>query len=323
MKFFKVASAILVASLIGTGSATAQESYPSKPIRMIVPFAAGGPTDVIARTVATRMQALLSQPVIVENRVGAGGNIAITAVARSAPDGYTLLFSSSNIVSNALLYEKPPFDPIKDFEPITYAAVSPNVIFVHPSVKANNVLELVDLLRKSDGAASYATPGVGTTPHIACTALLLEANAKGTHVPYQGAAPVVTAVLGNQVTMGCSAVPPVVPHAASKTLRPIAVTSAQRSSAMPDVPTLAESGFPSVIADNMQAVLAPAGTPRAIVDKLQKTIAEILKEPETKAKLSAIGLDLYGTTPEEFAAIIKKEMDNYSSIIKRADIRVQ
>jgi len=323
MKLIKAASVVLIFSVMGVGSASAQDTYPSKPIRILVPFAPGGPTDVIARVVAGRMQTLLKQPVIIENRVGAGGNIAITAVARSAPDGYTLLFSSSNIVSNALLYEKPPFDPIKDFSPITYAAVSPNVIYVHPSVKATNVLELVELLRSSGGSATYATPGVGTTPHIACAALVMEANAKATHVPYQGAAPVVTAVLGNQVTMGCSAVPPVVPHVASNTLRPIAVTSAKRSAVMPDVPTLAESGFPSVIADNMQALLAPAGTPKPIIDKLQKTVSEILKEPETKERLLSIGLDLYGTTPEEFADIIRKEMDTYSSIIKRTNIRIQ
>jgi tripartite-type tricarboxylate transporter receptor subunit TctC len=316
--------AILLLSIgVGVGMAEAEEAYPSKPIRMVIPFAPGGPTDVIARVVATRMQEVLGQPVLIENRLGAGGNIAITSVARAKPDGYTLLFSSSNIVSNALLYEKPPFDPLKDFAPVTYAAVAPNIIYVNPSVKANNVAELVELIKSSRGGSTYGTPGVGTTPHLACTAFALAANAEAIHVPYQGAAPVVTAALSNQVTMGCSALPPVTPHIAAQALRPIAVTSAKRSSVLPNVPTLAESGFPDVVADNMQAVLAPAGTPRPIIDKLYQTINAILKEPATVARLAPQGLDLYGTTPEEFTAIIRKEMAQYGATIKKANIKIE
>jgi tripartite-type tricarboxylate transporter receptor subunit TctC len=258
---------------------------------------------------------------VIENRTGAGGNIAIKAVATSPADGYTLLFSSSNIVSNPAM--QAPFDPVKDFAPITYAAVSPNIIYVHPSSPIQNVADLAAQLRQKRTPTNYGTPGVGTTPHIACEGLKLSAGGEAVHVPYQGAAPVVAAALGNQITFGCSALPPTTSHVKAGTLRAIAVTSARRSAVMPNVPTLAESGFPDVVADNLQGLLAPAGTPPAIIDKLHKAVAAILAQPDVRDQLQNMGFDLYATTPAEFSRIIVQELDRYTKIIRRAGIKAE
>jgi tripartite-type tricarboxylate transporter receptor subunit TctC len=327
MKTLKLFSTSLAAvcALLLTGPMQAQaqsaDGYPNKPIRVVVPFAAGGPTDVIARVIATHLKNSLGQPILIENRTGAGGNIAIKSVATSPADGYTLLFSSSNIVSNPAM--QAPFDPIKDFAPITYAAVSPNIIYVHPSSPIQNVADLAAHLKQKRNPTTYGTPGVGTTPHIACEGLKMAANGEAIHVPYQGAAPVVNAVLGNQLTFGCSALPPTTSHVKAGTLRAIAVTSARRSAVMPNVPTLAESGFPEVVADNLQGLLAPAGTPPAIIDKLHKAVAAILSQPEVRDQLQNIGFDLYATTPAEFSRIIAVELERYTQIIRRAGIKAE
>ncbi len=312
------------ALIVGTGHlpALAQaDTYPNKPVKIVVPFAAGGPTDVIARTIANQLKNILGQPFTIENRTGAGGNIAIKSVATSPADGYTLLFSSSNIVSNPAM--QAPFDPIKDFAPITYAAVSPNIIYVHPSSPTRNVQDLVNQLKQKATPTNFATPGVGTTPHIACEGLKMFAQGDAVHVPYQGAAPVVNAVLGNQVTFGCSAIPPTTSHIKAGTLRAIAVTSAKRSAVLPQVPTLAESGFADLIADNLQGLLAPAGTPAPIVDKLNKAVLQVLNTPEIRDQLQGAGFDLYGTTPAEFSKIIQDELNRYTQIIKKAGIQPQ
>lgn len=314
-------AAVFGIATVAPVQAQSADGYPNKPIRVVVPFAAGGPTDVIARLIATNLRNVLGQPVLIENRTGAGGNIAIKSVATSAPDGYTLLFSSSNIVSNPAM--QAPFDPIKDFAPITYAAVSPNIIYVHPSSPIQNVADLVAQLRQKRTPTNYGTPGVGTTPHIACEGLRLAASGEATHIPYQGAAPVVNAALGNQITFGCSAIPPTTSHVKAGTLRAIAVTSARRSNVMPNVPTLAESGFPDVVADNLQGLLAPAGTPPAIIDRLHKAVASILAQPEVRDQLQGMGFDLYATTPAEFSKIIAQELDRYAQIIRRAGIKAE
>jgi len=321
MKLFqqwkKTASVVL--AVLCTPTWAQSDVYPNKPVKIVVPFAAGGPTDVIARTIANQLKNLLGQPFTIENRTGAGGNIAIKSVAGAAPDGYTLLFSSSNIVSNPAM--QAPFDPIKDFAPITYAAVSPNIVYVHPSSPIQNVQDLVAQLKQKSNPTNFATPGVGTTPHIACEGLKMSAQGDAVHVPYQGAAPVLNAVLGNQVTFGCSAIPPTTPHIKAGKLRAIAVTSAKRSAVLPQVPTLAESGFPDLIADNLQGLLAPAGTSPAIVDRLNKAVVQTLNMPEIREQLQSSGFDLYGTTPAEFSKIIQEELGRYTQIIKKAGIQ--
>lgn len=313
---------VLAAPPAGAQQPAAQPpGWPLKPVRLLVPFAPGGPTDFIARVVAGRLAERLGQPVVVDNRAGASGNIAITTVARASPDGYTLLFSSSNVVSNPALAVKPPFDPVRDFAPISYVAVAPNIVFVHPSVPAKTVAELVALIRAQPGRFSFGTPGAGTTPHLACEALRIAAGLDMQHVPYAGAAPAVVAVLGNQIPIGCTALPPTVPHVKGGALRAIAVTSAKRSGVLPEVPTLAESGYPEVIADNLQGLLAPAGTPAALVRRIRDEVAAIVAEPEVRDKLLAAGFELHATSPEAFAAIIRAELARYTKIIRQAGIK--
>jgi tripartite-type tricarboxylate transporter receptor subunit TctC len=319
-----VAASAMLFSLAAPGAADAQQAsgaYPSRPIRLLVPFAPGGPTDFIARVMAGRMAERLGQPVVIDNRAGASGNIAIQTVARALPDGHTLLFSSSNLVSNPALAAKAPFDPVRDFAPISYVAVAPNILFVHPSVPARSVAEWVAWAKTQGSRLSYASPGTGTTPHLACEALRSAAGLQMAQVPYQGAGPAVAAVLGNQVPVGCTAIPPTVPHAKSGALRAIAVTSAKRSAVLPDVPTLAESGFPGVIADNLQGLLAPAGTPQAVIRRLHEEVRAILAEPDIRDRLLAAGFDLHASTPETFARIIREETERYGKIIREAGIR--
>lgn len=314
---------IAPAAVAQTKGATASDGFPIRPIRLMVPFAPGGPTDFIARVIAGRLADRLGQPVVVDNRAGASGNIAIQTVAKAVPDGHTLLFSSSNLVSNPLLSAVAPFDPVRDFAPISYVAVSPNIVFVHPSVPAKNAAELTALIRSQPGKFSFGTPGAGTTPHIACEALRLAAGVDLQHVPYNGAAPVVSAVLGNQVPIGCTALPPTVSHVKSGALRAIAVTSAKRSAVLTDVPTLVESGFPSVIADNMQALLAPARTPPAVVNRLNAEVKAILSEPDVRDRLLAVGFDLHASTPEYLARIVREETERYAKTIRAAGIKVE
>jgi tripartite-type tricarboxylate transporter receptor subunit TctC len=312
---------IVPGALAQPRSAPGTDAWPLRPIRLLVPFAPGGPTDFIARVVAGRMGDRLGQPVVVDNRAGASGNIAIQTVARAVPDGHTLLFSSSNLVSNHLLSTPAPFDPVRDFAPISYVAVAPNIVFVHPSVPAKTAAELVALARAQPGKFSFGTPGTGTTPHVACEALRLAAGVDLQHVPYSGAAPVVSAVLGNQIPIGCTALPPTVSHVKTGALRAIAVTSARRSAVMPDVPTLVESGFPGVIADNLQGLLAPARTPATVVARLHAEVKAILAEPEVRDRLLAVGFDLHASTPEVFARIIREESERYAKIIRAAGIK--
>ena len=292
----------------------AAEAFPLRPIRLMVPFAPGGPTDFIARVIAGRLGDRMGQPVVVDNRAGASGNIAIQTVARAVPDGHTLLFSSSNLVSNPLL---------SAVAPISYVAVSPNIVFVHPSVPAKTAAELVALVRSQPGKFTFGTPGTGTTPHIACEALRLAAGVDMQHVPYNGAAPVVSAVLGNQIPIGCTALPPTVSHVKSGALRAIAVTSARRSAVLTDVPTLVEAGFPSVIADNMQALLAPARTPQSVVRRLNDEVKAILAEPDVRDRLLAVGFDLHASTPEYLARIVREETERYAKTIRAAGIKVE
>ena len=314
---------IAPAAVAQTKGQPAAEAFPLRPIRLMVPFAPGGPSDFIARVIAGRLGDRMGQPVVVDNRAGASGNIAIQTVARAVPDGHTLLFSSSNLVSNPLLSAVAPFDPVRDFAPISYVAVSPNIVFVHPSVPAKNAAELVALVRSQPGKFTFGTPGTGTTPHIACEALRLAAGVDMQHVPYNGAAPVVSAVLGNQIPIGCTALPPTVSHVKSGALRAIAVTSARRSAVLTDVPTLVEAGFPSVIADNMQALLAPARTPQSVVRRLNDEVKAILAEPDVRDRLLAVGFDLHASTPEYLARIVREETERYAKTIRAAGIKVE
>jgi len=314
---------MLLCLLVSSGLLLASDTYPTHTVKMIVPFAPGGPTDVIARVIGQKLSERLGKPFIVENRAGAGGNIGMAAAAGAPPDGYTLLVVSSSFVVNPTLYAKKAYDPYKDFAPITLAAASPNVLVVHPSVPARSVKELVDYFKANPSKRSFASPGVGTTPHLSGELFRLSQGLDLTHVPQNGAGPAITSTVGGHTPVAFTALPPASPHVKQGALRALAVTSSKRSPALPDVPTMAEAGFPNQEADTLQGILAPAGTPKPIIELLHREVVSILALPEVKEKLSGLGFDPVGSTPDEFAARIKNEIERWGKVIKDAGIRVE
>ncbi len=265
---------LLVAEV--SGACAADAGYPSRPVRMIVPFAPAGPTDVIARVIAQNLGELWGHQVIVDNRAGAGGNIGMGIAANAPPDGYTVLVVSSSFVVNPSLYAKIPYDPYKSFVPVTNAAASPNVFTVNPSTAAKTMQEIIAAAKNNPRKYSIATPGVGTTPDLGAELLKMTTGADIVRVPYGGAGPAVAAVVGNQVQIGSTALPPTTPHIQAGRLRALAVTGAKRSAALPDVPTTAEAGLKGQEADTLQGILVPAGTPNAIVAKIRSDVAKVL-----------------------------------------------
>ena len=307
--------ALVSASL--TSTAIAADDYPTKPIRFIVAFAPGGPVDVMARVVAQRLSDSLRQPVVVENRAGAGGNIGSAVVARSAPDGYTILVQSSAFAVNPTLYKNPGYDAIKEFVPIINGGLVPNLIFAHPSLPANTLPELIGLAKKEK--MSYASSGIGSTPHLTGELLLKTLSGLDiTHVPYNGGGPAVTAVVSGQVLVGSAALIAPMPMVKAGKLKAIVVTSLQRAPQLPDVPTVAESGYPGYEDYTWVGFLAPAGTPKSIVDRLNREIALVLQRPDVKEILSGLGFESKPNTPEEFAAFLKVEITKWGKVVKAA-----
>ncbi|MCK9913322.1 tripartite tricarboxylate transporter substrate binding protein [Microbacteriaceae bacterium K1510] len=302
--------------------AIAQEAYPTRPIHVVVPFAPGGSTDALARIMADGLTGALGQPVVVENRAGAGGNIGMSAVARSSPDGYTLALVSSSLVINPALYPKVPLDPVADFEPISYIASAPSILVVPKSVSANSIAELVSLAKDPAGLF-YASPGIGTAQHLAGEQFRLAAGINLTHVPFNGAGPVVTAILGNQVQVAFASLPSVQSFVSQGLLKVLAITSLQRSPAAPDVPTFDELGYKGFEVDHLQGLIAPKGTPRVIVDRLNEGVRRVLQSPSVVEKLRNLGFEPVGSTPAEFAKVIPTQLAKWSRLIKTAGIRLQ
>ena len=321
MKLHKAVVAALIGAAVSGAVAAAEQSYPSRPVRMIVPFAPGGPTDVIARVIAQKLSEMWSHQVVVDNRAGAGGNIGMGLATSSPPDGYTILVVSSSYVVNPSLYAKIPYDPYKSFIPVTNAAASPNVFTVHPSVPAKSMQDVVALAKSNPKKYNVATPGVGTTPDLGAELLKMTTQADIVRVPYGGAGPAVAAVVGNQVQIGSTALPPTTPHIQSGRLRALAVTGAKRTSALPDVPTMAEAGFKGQEADTLQGVLLPAGTPKAIVAKVHADIVKLLALPDVKERVAGLGFDIVASTPEQFAAQIRAEIEKWGKVIKASGVK--
>jgi len=317
LRFFGAAAALGLA--LGLTPVRAAD-YPDHPVKVIVPFAAGGPTDVMARLVAQKLSEELKQQFYVENRPGAGGNIGMAEAGRAKPDGYTLLVASSSYVVNPSLYVKAPYDPYKDFAPITLAAASPNILVVNSSFPAKSVKELIDLVKKEPGKYTIANPGIGTTPQLAAELFKLSLQLDATSVPFGGAAPAIQSAISGHTPIAFSALPPTSPQVKAGTLRGLAVTSAKRSDALPDVPTLAEAGVPEQESETMQGVFAPAGTPKAIIDRLNKEIAKAMALQDVKDKCAQLGFDPVANSPEEFTAYIKKEVEKWGKVIKEAKI---
>ena len=309
--------AALCAALFAT--AASAQPYPSKIVRIIVPFAAGGPTDVMARIIGQKLSERLGQQFIIENQGGAGGNIGMGSAARAAGDGYTILFVSSSYVVNPSLYHKVPYDPDKDFVPITKAAAATHALIANPAVPARSVKELVDLIKAEPAKYSIASPGAGTTPHLS---IELFKQSLGLNellvVPFSGGNPSIQSVVAGHTPLSFQAIPPATALIKEGKLRALAVTSTRRSSVLPDVPTLDELGIKGQEAETMQGVLAPAGTPQEIVNLLQREIAAILALPDVKEKVLALGFEPSGITPVEFGAYIKAEIAKWRRVIEQS-----
>jgi len=296
-----------------------QAAWPSRPIRYIVPFAPGGTTDIIARVVGEKLSVALGQQVVVDNKAGQGGSVGSAELARAAPDGYTIgggTISSHGI--NATLYDKLPYDPVTSFTPITLYATQPNVLLVHPSVPAKTVKEFIELLKANPDKYSFGSAGAGTSQHISGEMFKTMAGVKMQHIPYRGSGQMMPELLGGTLLVAFDNIATAVPQVKAGKLRALAVTTATRSSVMPDVPTLAESGLAGYELSSWQAVFAPAGTPRPIVDRLYTEIAKILQTPEVQKRFAELGLDVSGMPPAELAALVKADVPRLAKIVKES-----
>ena len=298
------------------------QTYPSKPIRYVVPFPAGGPLDIVARALGQELNKSWGQPVIVDNRPGAGGNIGADFVAKSPPDGYTIVMGAvSTHAINVTLYSKLPYDPIKDFAPITLITSVPNVLVVHPSVPARNVKELIALAKARPGALNFASGSTGSAGHLAGELFKTMAHVDMAHIPYKGAAPAVVDLMAGQVSLMFDNLASALPNIKAGRVRALAVTTLRRSPMLPELPTISEAGLRGFDVATWFGVLAPAGTPPEIVSKFNAEIVRILNTPAMKERLAALGAEPVGNKPEEFAAFIKAEIPKYARVIKASGAR--
>jgi tripartite-type tricarboxylate transporter receptor subunit TctC len=315
---------LLTAMLLLSGiQATSAQQYPTRPVRVVVGFPAGGPTDAIARIVAQKLSDKLGQQFFVENVGGAGGNTAAGQVARVTPDGYTIMAISTGFVVNPSLYAKVPYDPIKDFAPVTLVAVSPNVVVVNPSVPAKTLPELVQLIKNNPGKYSFAGPGVGSTPHLGGELFRLAFNLDLVHVPFTGAGPAVQATVGGHTPIAFTALPSSLSAIQAGQLRALGIAATDRAVQLPDVPTFAEQGIKDQEADTLTGLVAPAGTPKEIVDLLYREIAAAVAQPDVKDRLTVLGFKAVANKPDEFAARIKLEIEKWGKVVHDAKLRIE
>ena len=313
---------IACAALFAVITCAAQaQGYPSKPIRVVVPYPAGGVVDVIARSVGERMAQTIGQPSVVENKVGAAGSIGTEAVARSAPDGYTLVLASPSHTVNISLYSKLPWHPLKSFAPVAMVGVIPNVILVHPSVPAKTLAEFIAYAKSRPGQINYASAGAGSSVHLAAELLEQMAQIKLVHIPYKGQPEAVTALITGEVSMMPLTMALAKARVQAGQARPLAVTTPKRSSALPDLPTVSESGYPGYEVSTWFGYLAPAGTPPEIVNKLNAEINSALKHPDVQKKLVALGAELDPGTPQAFGKFLEADMNRWAAVIKQAGIK--
>jgi tripartite-type tricarboxylate transporter receptor subunit TctC len=312
-----VCAALLAALAAAPASAA---GYPDKPVKIIVPFAPAGPTDVMARLIAQKLSENLKQQFFVENHPGAGGNIGMMAVARSTPDGYTILVASSSFVVNPSLYAKNPYDAFRDFAPVTLAAASPNILVVNPDIPVRTVKELIDLLQANPDKYTIANPGIGTTPQLASELFKLTYKLGTASVPFGGAGPAIQSAVGGHTPIAFSALPPAAPQVVGGKLRALAVTASKRSTTLPDVPTMSEAGVKGQESETMQGVFVPAATPKEIVALLNREIVKVMALPDVKEKCAQLGFDVVANSPQEFAAYIKTDVEKWGKVIKDAKI---
>lgn len=315
---------VCAAALLLVGSIVQAQSYPARPIRLVVPYPPGGSTDLVARVIGQKMGDAWGQQVIIDNRPGASGMIGNELVARSAPDGYTIVMGTIGpFAVNQALFAKMPYDPIRDFAPVTLTGNVTNLLVVHPSIPAKNVKELIALARARPGQLTFGSSGTGGAPHLAGELFKIMAKVDAVHVPYKGGGPAMTDLMGGQLSFSFASMPSSLPFAKSGRLRALAVSSAKRSAAVPEIPTVAESGLPGFVVTDWQGVLAPARTPPEIVNKLNAEVIRILALPDVKEKLSTAGMELVTDTPQEFANYIRSESDKWTQVVKRAGVKVE
>src|SRR6478672_3993066 len=314
---------LAAAWLLSGAIASSAQNYPSRPVRVVVGFPAGGPTDAIARIVAQKLTDNLGQQFFVENVGGAGGNTAAGQVARVTPDGYTIMAISTGFVVNPSLYAKVPYDPIKDFAPVTLVAASPNIVVVNPQVPAKTLPELVQLIRDNPGKYSFAGPGVGSTPHLGGELFRLAFKLDLVHVPFTGAAPAVQSTIGGHTPIAFTALPSSLSAIQSGQVRAIGIAAKERAEALPDVPTFAEQGVNDQDADTLTGIVAPAGTPREIVELLSREIARSVAQPDVRERLAVLGFKPVANTPDEFAARIRLEMEKWGKVVRDANLRIE
>lgn len=316
---FAISALLLVAPLAPSGA----QQYPVKPIRLITGFSAGGPTDVTARLIGQKLTEKWGQPVVVEPRPGAGGNIAAELVAKSAPDGYTLLVPAFAHAVNPALYAKLPFDTVKDFAPVTLFASAANILAVHPSVPVRSVKEFIALAKRRPGELTYGSAGNGTASHLAGELLGSMAGIKITNVPYKGSAPASTDLLGGHISAAFPGVGIAMAHIRSGRLRALGIASLKRSTMMPEVPTLSEAGIPGFEVISWYGLLAPAGTPPDIVQRLGSEVTRSLHEPDAIERLKSLGAEAVTTSPAEFGAFLTREIEKWTKVVRSAGIRVE
>jgi tripartite-type tricarboxylate transporter receptor subunit TctC len=311
-----------IAALALAGPARAQSGWPSRPVRVVVPFAPGGATDILGRVTATELGNTFGQPFVVENRAGAGGNIGSDVVAKSPPDGHTLLFGAAgNIGINPSLFSNMPYDPVRDLAPISLIAEVTNVLVVHPSVNARSVQELIAMARATPGGLAYASSGNGSTIHLSAELFASMTRLAMTHVPYRGSGPAMADLLAGRVALMFDNLPSALPHVREGRLRALAVTAARRSPALPELPTIAEAGVPGYEATSWFGLFAPTGTPRDIIDRMAREMAALARRPEVAERIRALGAEPITNTPEEFAAMVRAEIAKWGEVVRASGAR--
>ena len=323
MPVLRILAAVGALALAGLGFAdtVSAQSYPTHNVRLIVPFAAGGPTDVIARVVAQKLSEAWGQQIVVENVPGAGGNTGVAMVAKAAPDGYTMLVVSTGFIVNPSMYAKVPYDPIKDFAPVTLVAASPNIISAHPTVAAKSLKELIELIKTNPGKYSFAQPSTGSTPHLAGELFKLKYQLDLVTVPFNSAALAINSTLGGHTPIAFTALQPAMTNVREGKLRGIALLATSRSPSLPDVPTNVEAGVPDLESDTLTGLVAPAGTPKEIVDRWRNDIAKMMEAPDVKQRLLTLGFAPVANTPAEFGERLKVEMAKWAKVVHDAKIR--
>lgn len=309
------------AGLSGLAPTALAQSYPDRPVKVVVPFAAGGPTDIMGRVLFQKMTESLGKSFFIENVGGAGGNIGMGQVARSAPDGYTMLFASSTYVVNPSLYSSVPYDAFKDFIPISNVGESTHIFFVHPSLEVKSMKELIDLIKSSPGKYSYASAGSGTVPHLAFELLKLTFGLDISHVPHRGAGPAVQSVVSGHVPIGCTTLPPVSELMKAGQLRGLAVTGSKRFPTAPDVPTMSELGYSGQESSTWQGAFVPAGTPKAVVDTLHAEITKVVNAPGMRERLIELGFSTILSDTAQFTVQIKDEVERWAKVVKDGNIK--